>query len=536
MAHPAAQQQRPGNPTGSISGRVTIGGKPAPNITVMFMPSEGYQRLDRATAKTTTDREGQFQLTRIPAGRYQIAAFAPAYFSETGGQVTWGGKNITLADGESVEEINIELKRGGVITGRITDANGRPLVQQFVTLAKVEEKGRTESFYSGNYRMMQTDDRGIYRIYGIPPGRYLVSVGVPINKGHVRMGNGNIYYPITFHPGVADESKATTIDVTPGSEATGVDIVTGRVEKAYTISGRVVDVSTGKPVANQVCGYGHVARYDNYITSMASGPQSDDKGEFRIEGIVPGKYVALAIITEGSEFYAAPAPFEITNEDVGGIEIKVHRGASISGTVVIEGLGDQEAASKLSELNLMASVPTELRIFRHSGTKVNSDGSFRITGVQSGKARIAINYPQPKGVSILRVERDAVEQREGIEVAAGESVSGVKVVMGYGAGIIRGQVKVEGGDMPTFLQIVAISRRAGEGSPSIQNYAQADARGRFVFEGLAPGEYELHLMGGSFDLPGGTPLRMKVEKQTVVVTNGAETEITLVLEPANKNK
>jgi len=269
---------------------------------------------------------------------------------------------------------------------------------------------------------------------------------------------------------------------------------------------------------------------------MASGAQSDDQGEFRLESIVPGKYVALVVAGEGSELYADPAPFEITDKDVDGIEIKVRRGASISGAVVIEGLSEQEAAAKFSEVNLSANVPTAVRMFRYSGTKVNPDGSFRITGVPSGTAQIAINYSNPKEISLLRVERDGVEHREGIEVAAGENVSGVKVFVAYGTGIIRGQVKVEGGDMPTFLQIVASSRPAGEGSPPIHKFAEIDARGRFVIEGLPSGEYVLNLNGGSFDSPGGKPLRMKAEKQTVVVTNGAETEVTIVLEQAVKDR
>ena len=531
----AAQQQKTGNPTGSITGHVIMGGKPAPNIAVMLMTSGGTTGTGRTTTKASTDREGLFEFTRLPAGRYQIAAFAPAYFAGTDEPFFQRGKSIMLSDGESVEGINISLKRGGVITGRITDARGRPLVQQYITLASLDEQGQVRAFYSVYYRMMQTDDRGIYRIYGLPSGRYLVSVGVPINQGHVRMGFGNTYYPITYHPGVTEESKATTIEVTSGGEAAGVDIVVGRIEKAYTLRGRVVDADTGKPVANQICGYGYVGR-GNYLSSIASGAQSDDQGEFRIESIVPGKYVALVVAGEGSELYADPAPFEITDKDVEGIEIKVHRGASISGAVVIEGLSEQEAAAKFSEINLRAIVPTAVRMFRYSGSKVNPDGSFRITGVQSGKAQISINYSTPKGISFLRVERDGVEQREGIEITASESVSGVKVIMVYGTGVIRGQVKVEGGDMPTFLQIVASSRPAAEGSPPIHKYGEIDARGRFVIEGLTSGEYVLNLHGGSFDLPGGKPLRMKAEKQTVVVTNGAETEVTIVLEPAAKDR
>lgn len=238
--------------------------------------------------------------------------------------------------------------------------------------------------------MLLTDDRGIYRIYGIAPGRYRVSVGVPLNQEYGRMGVENNYLPITYHPGVPDESKARLIEVSLGSEITGVDITTGRVEKAYTVRGRVVDADTGKPMANQECGYGSVSHTDDgdFLNSTASGARSDDKGEFRIDGVVPGKYVAILDISKSGEFYSLPTSFEITDGDISGVEIKAYRGASISGTVTIEGLSEQEAATKFSEINLVFTVPTEIRILQQPEIKITSDGSFRTTGLQPGKAQV----------------------------------------------------------------------------------------------------------------------------------------------------
>ena len=139
MAHPLAAQQKEDIPTGSISGRVTIGGKPAPNIIVMFLFSESSRKLDRASSKATTDREGRFQLMHVPAGTYYVAAFAPAYVLDTERPTFQKSKPVMIAEGEALEGINFELKRGGVITGRITDADGKPLIQQTVSLVKVGE-------------------------------------------------------------------------------------------------------------------------------------------------------------------------------------------------------------------------------------------------------------------------------------------------------------------------------------------------------------------------------------------------------------
>src|SRR5207244_12335072 len=67
-----------------------------------------------------------------------------------------------------------------VITGRVTDAENKPVVEERVSLQSVDENGapsRFGVFSSPNDQMYQTDDRGIYRIYGLPAGRYKVSVG-----------------------------------------------------------------------------------------------------------------------------------------------------------------------------------------------------------------------------------------------------------------------------------------------------------------------------------------------------------------------
>src|SRR6185369_8054343 len=163
--------------------------------------------------------------------------------------------------GETVEGIDIGLVRGGVITGRVTDASGQPLIQEGVRLTALDESGKklrgNMTYVNLPYGfMMTTDDRGVYRLFGVPPGRYIVSAGVDIRHGYTGAGNVPSYYPITYHPDVADDSRATVIEVTSGGEATGVDIVLGRSAKTYSATGRIIDAETGRPVPGLDFGYG----------------------------------------------------------------------------------------------------------------------------------------------------------------------------------------------------------------------------------------------------------------------------------------
>ena len=93
--------------------------------------------------------------------------------------------------------------------------------------------------------MNRTDDRGVYRIYGLPEGRYLVSVGYASPE---RITSSRAFYPRVFYPNASSESEAKVIEVSEGSEATDVDITVSDPKETRDVSGRVVDADTGQPV------------------------------------------------------------------------------------------------------------------------------------------------------------------------------------------------------------------------------------------------------------------------------------------------
>jgi protocatechuate 3,4-dioxygenase beta subunit len=519
--------------TGTITGRVMVGDKPAPGVTVLLLQLNQYGPDRKPVARSATDADGQFRLMNIAAGRYAVVPVAPAFVSPAS-VMSYGsqGKNVDLAEGEVIDKIDFTLVRGGVVTGRVTDADNRPVIGENVRLASAERanerRGGTFSYTSS---IFQTDDRGIYRIYGIPPGHYLISVGEDNRSGMVRMGFGRSgFYTRTFHPGVTDETKATVIEVTESGEATNVDITLGRREATYTASGRVIDAETGKPVPNINAVYGSLREGENHIAAVGIGAQTDAEGRFRFEGLVSGRYAAFTAPAEQSEDYGAPVTFEINEGDVTGLVIKVRRGSSISGVAVIEGTSDRSILARLSQLRISYWPETQkLAVpILNPGGQINADGSFRIVGLQPGKVRLMLGgWPPQKGFSLLRVERDGVEQRAGIiDVPAGEQVTGVRFVLEYGAGVVRGQVRVENGTLPEGTRLYVSARRTN-GTESSLPGAEVDARGHFVLEWLPPGEYMLR-MGGRLGQSGRPfpPVEQKVS-----VTNGAETQVTLVIDP-----
>ena len=145
------------------------------------------------------------------------------------------------------------------------------------------------------------------------------------------------YYQLTYHPDTTEQSKARVIDVSEGFD-TGIDIKMADAMKTYDVFGRVVNADTGQPMAGVRMSFGSLMDGGKRIGAVGSfGNQSDAQGEFHIPGVLPGKYAAFASREQDSDLYSEPVLFEIGDEDVTGLVVKMKRGGSISGVAVIEG-------------------------------------------------------------------------------------------------------------------------------------------------------------------------------------------------------
>lgn len=516
--------------TGSISGRVTLSGKPLVGVAVILVDQSQSTRQTQV-ARTTTDQEGRYQLTSIPEGSYSVHPLMLAYVEANQGGEPRSASQIALEEGESVDGIDFSLVPGGVITGRVVDADNRPIIGAHVQMIPVDE---TYGFYNFSI-MLGTDDRGVYRIFGLPAGRYQVAIGEDENR--MRHGAGHNYYVRTYHPDAKEKSNATVIEVRPGSEVTGVDITVGRIAKTYTVTGRVVDAISGKPMANVPVGYGSFSKDEKGTQSYSysDNQRTDSNGGFRLTGIGKGDYAAFAILDDQQDYYSELTPFEINAGDVSGLEIKARRGSTLSGTAIVEGITDADVLGKLAQLQIYAHVAGGGQIApRATRLAINPDLSFRATGLPSGKAMIYLqSSDKQKGFSIVRTERDGVDQGETIDIKPGEQVTGVRIVLSHGAGVLRGTIKVEGGEVPEGAQFFYDIRSSDGKQVDDDGSNQADSRGRFVIEGLLTGTYDVsvHMVpAGS----GQFPNLVKTARQSVSITSGATTTVNLVINLAEK--
>src|SRR5438105_1175852 len=251
FAQTSAQREAPA----AVAGRVTDGERGVPGVAVVLTSSDPATRT-QAVAHAKTDAEGDYRLTNVPPGRYKVMPFAPTYVVQGMSMFDYPpGKPLNLAAGESVEDIDFRLERGGVITGRVTDADGNPVVAEPVSVVPSGNKEQQQQRGPFDPRDFSTDDRGVYRIYGLLPGSYHVSVGQGGEGGAISFGRRKLYRR-TFYPEATEESQAKAVEVTAGGEATDIDITLGSAVKTYRASGRFVNAENGQPVANFSYGYG----------------------------------------------------------------------------------------------------------------------------------------------------------------------------------------------------------------------------------------------------------------------------------------
>ena len=522
----SSQTKAPKKPlTNSVSGRVTMHGKAAPGIIVSVRSSDFSQAV-QPLFKSITDQEGNYQINNIPSGNYQVSPIAPALVNPDRIISQSRTKTLLLAEGENVQGIDFSLVRGGVITGRVTDADGQPVVEERLTLLPEQADQRRGPFNLASAFM--TDDRGVYRIYGLPPGRYKLSVGISEDFPSTPGRMGRSVYQRTFYPDTTEAADAKVIELAEGAEATNIDITVGRNLPSFSASGKIVDGETGKPLAGVRFGLRRVSNERDAGPYMGMLITSNQLGEFRMENIPPGKYAVFITSQANSELRADPVFFQVIDQNVNDLLMKTIAGFSVAGTVVLEGSNDKDAFARLAQLRLRAHVRGETANFGASQeTSINADGSFRVGGLGPGTANFSISGSdrrEPTNFSILRVERDGVVQPRGVEIRTGENISGVKIVLSYGTGSIRGEVKLLNGPLPPGSHVSVWLVKPSEPQRRLRPHG-VDSRGRFLIEGIPAGEYELNVNANS---PG---VRSTLSvKQPVTVNDGTVSNVEVQLD------
>jgi len=497
----AAQETKPKR-EGVILGRVVADdGQPMGGAQVMAI-GVGKSPVTIAGQMTNCDADGNFKVTGLSHGVYSIVARAPGYVSVQ-------DQSRKYRIGESVI---IRMARGGVITGRVTDEFGEPMVSVQVSADRVRDsEGKPDNGSSAMnemYSSRSTDDRGVYRIYGLEAGAYVVGVNASsqIYAGLGRTGRE----PPSYHPS-SPRGAATEINLRGAEEVTGVDI-RARGGRGRSISGTVSGETQGEGFINGVAVMLYGAA-DKNLMGMATLMGSQN---FSLRGVDDGEYEMMAArFSESMDFaLSAPRRVVVKGADLNGIELKLLKLGSVSGRVVIEA-PKAECVTAPDQFKVEEALIEMKRDDRtpggfpfgffpmgaggdFGGAAPNKDGGFTVKNLEAGRYRVNTDLPDEswyiRAITQAATPKPIDVSLAGLTLKQGEKISGIEMIIAQGAASLSGRVvpSSEGAQLPKRLRVHLVPAETSA-ADDLLRYAESPVRGdgSFEFKHIAPGKYLL---------------------------------------------
>jgi len=485
---PSAQDAKAPPKLGTIRGRViaTDTGAGLSKTSLMLRSSEPQGRERPLTAKTNA--AGEYEFKEVKPGRYYLQANRNGYVNQAYGQKASDlrmsqGTLLVVRAGETLSQVDFKLIRGGIIEGRVVDTDGEPMASVGVMLERFmtqEGKRNLRPMGGGN-----TDDRGQFRLYGIAPGKYYVSARY---RDWQTENEGESTYPPIYFPGTPNAQEAARIEVIAGGQLSGIDIPLSET-KAFTVSGKVFR-SDGKPAVEAMLSNTRMDDGDDWGGWMGRGGVVDGEGNFKLGGLLPGRYRLAADLFRSDKPQMASLVVEVGNENVRGVVLSLGDGGELSGRLVVEG-GNTKLLPPTMRV-MLESEGGRMMMSRMQGGEVLEDQTFTLRGVSEGAYRFRIYLPPPNlYLKSARVQgKDALDQP--FEIHNGEKLTGAEIVLSADGGEITGVVKQEESEeVARGATIITFSTEASRQIPRSRwtRTTQSDQQGSFRLGAVIPGEY-----------------------------------------------
>ncbi|MEO7189464.1 MAG: carboxypeptidase-like regulatory domain-containing protein [Vicinamibacterales bacterium] len=404
-----------------------------------------------------TDDAGRVVFRELTAGNYRIVASRPGYVRTFYGSLLAGrgpGVAVSVVEGQRNPEVRIRMLRGSVLTGIVRDSSGRPAPNQQVQALMVRTAGgekRAVNLDAGIGSVI-TDDRGAYRIFGLAPGDYIVSLPlIGLTGQQVRQmttaelawadkvaastarpstapaiaappeGPSVSYAPV-YYPGTTVAAEAGVLTIGPSEERGGVDLALAVVPTAQ-IRGRVVD-GENRPQSDVTVQVRPTQpdALDLYSSLLMRPARTQTDGTFTIQGVTPGAYTltvratprgdtasaagppnpaeamrqAFALMGGGSGSHWAAEDIVVEGRDLSDVTLMLRPGMTIAGRIVYEATTKAPPTDMTrAGLTLISATASETTTAASAllgagaaDVKIAADGTFTITGIAPGSYRL----------------------------------------------------------------------------------------------------------------------------------------------------
>jgi hypothetical protein len=481
-----------------------------------------------------TDDGGRFEFTGLPAGRFTLTSSRASLLAVPYGatQTSGLGRAIALRDAQAVTDVHLRMVRGAAVTGTVRDAAGEPAPDiQIVMWSRT-----TRGDWIERPPLVRTDDRGIYRVYGLAPGPYIVMA---------RMTNvivGGIQAPMTtaiddalrelaratpsssplstrtfafapiLYPDALTTTDALPLNLSTGEERAGIDL-TIRLVPTATIDGEI-SAPSGQSLPSVLLN----VTSNDVVGAQTVTVRAEQNGRFRYPNVSPGKYVLTARSTSWDgpavmvgpttgprrgPCYWATTEVNVAGSDVSGVVVMLQPCLTVRGHVLFQ-------AEVLPPPDLKTVHVRALPKTGHSTSTgfapspdlpqvaVAEDGQFEIGDLLPGEYQFTASAPGAGSTgwwlrSIMLDGRDLLDDGPAMIEANTNGRSDLTVVFSDRHTILSGILQMQSGATPADLIVVVFPADLEIVRPESRRIqaARLDSAGRFEFRDLPAGEYRL---------------------------------------------
>jgi hypothetical protein len=439
----------------------------------------------------SSDASGKFSFSNVEPGKYRLSAARTGFVNADYGARDYmqAGTTFALEPKQRMSDMMFRMTPNGVITGHVVDEDREPVAFRQVQAMRyryTQGKKQLVSYGSAN-----TNDIGEYRIFGLPPGRYFISVSArrsyTADRRNAAQQQPEEEYVATYYPGTTDAASAAPLDIGPGALFTGADVGLGK-RRTVHVKGHITDASgleRRRPMVYLV------PRGLSGFSSMNRPSSIDANGNFDIRSVTSGSYTLVASIQDRGRSLSARLPVEVGNSNVENLSITVNPALNLTGAVRLDGKAVADVSTV--QVNLRPRDPIGMMPGGSSPTsKVKADGSFSLANVNPDNYNVTLSG-LPDGFyvkAVLMGGQDVLAP--GLDVSQGAAAL-IDVVLAPNAGQATGVVQNEQQQPAPGVTVVLIPQER-ERKEQSQYYktATTDAAGSFTFKNLDPGQYKVY--------------------------------------------
>jgi len=511
----ATENKTAAPPTGTITGRiVSQSGEKINGAYAWASPIGGGQ-----SRTTTVDTGGNFLFEGLEAGVYGISTSLPGFVPAPQPSPA-EARPYYYHIGDSV---TVTMIKGGVITGTVTTATNTPVVAAPVRAYRVRNVNGQPDPGVLQSRERATDDRGVYRFYGLTPGSYVVSVG---GSGRNYTGSAASPYDNDAPTYAPSSTRDTAMEILVGSGEEVTADIQYRGDQGQAISGTLAGLTQPSSEMGTATGTVTLTDIRSRTVVMSAPASSFTNYSFVFYGVPDGEYkiVAQQYLQTRETMMSAPRRVKVQGADVTGINLSLAPLASITGRLVLEGnppadcvkrrsTASQEtiinarrlkpetkpATGKTAKAEPAALIPLSLANQAADGL-ADAKGEFILRNLQAGPYRIDPQLPSagwylrsitlgPQTTAIKASDPNI--PRDGINLKSGERAAGLTVTISEGAAGIRGRLSVaEGQRVPPGLRVYLVPAER-EAAENVLRFfeAAAESDAGFAVGNMAPGRY-----------------------------------------------